>query len=149
MSFRRKKEQEDSEDKVTKKYTQFSKKVVALCIVNLFAIEVFAMYMIAKTDATDQISYLVTAIAAECLACVVWYMKNSEGEKKARIQAEIEKEKLKLNSPDNQSISTPQQNPIEDSVQEQEYDNNPLYETYVDASSETSCSSSIDDEGVG
>ena len=88
----------DKIEGISKKYTQFSKKVVLICLINLFAIELFAMVMIWRTGDTSQISFLVTAIAAECLACVVWYMKNSEGEKKARIQAEIEKMKHENNS---------------------------------------------------
>jgi hypothetical protein len=80
---------------IEKKYTQFSKKVVLMCVFNLFAIEIFSMVMMWKTQDTSQISYLITSIAVECLGCVVWYMKNSETEKKTRIQAEVEKEKLK------------------------------------------------------
>lgn len=80
--------------KKEKKYIQFSKIVVAMCLINLFVIEFFSMWMIYRFGDTSQISYLITAIAAECLACVVWYMKNSEAEKKARIQAEVDKAKL-------------------------------------------------------
>lgn len=96
----------DKIEGISKKYTQFSKKVVLICLFNLLAIELFAMVMIWRTGDTSQISFLVTAIAAECLACVVWYMKNSEGEKKARIQAEIERMKHEGNSK-NASIDTP------------------------------------------
>lgn len=93
----------DRIESISKKYTQFSKKVVAFCLINLVAIELFAMVMIARTGDTSQIGFLITSIAVECVGCVIWYMKNSEGEKKARIQAEIERAKLGNSSADNSS----------------------------------------------
>ena len=80
-------------EKVSKPYTQFSKKIVLLCVLNLIMIEMFAMWMIYKSGDTSVISYLITSIAVECIAAVVWYMKNSEAEKKARISAEVERMK--------------------------------------------------------
>lgn len=81
-------------DEVSGNYVQFSKKFVLLCILNLVMIEIFAMVMIFKTNDTSQISYLITSIAATCLSVGIFYMKNSESEKKARINAEIERMKL-------------------------------------------------------
>lgn len=80
---------------IEKKYTQFSKKVVTFCLINLIAAEVFVAVMICKSGDTSSLSYFLTSISIECLGCIIWYMKNSESEKVARINAEIEKEKLK------------------------------------------------------
>ena len=79
---------------LSKGYTQFSKRVVLLCVTNLIVIEIFSMWMIYSTLDTTQISYLITSIALECLGAIIWYMKNSEAEKKARIASEIEKMKI-------------------------------------------------------
>lgn len=88
-----------------KKHIQFSKKVVTMCVANLIAIEVFAMVMIYRTGDTSQLMYLITAIAAECLGSVIWYMKNSETEKKEKIRAEVERLRVEfqknLNNPEN------------------------------------------------
>lgn len=84
-----------------KKYVQTSKKVVAFCLLNLLVIEIYTMIMAAVNKDMSIVGYLITAVAAECLATVVWYMKNSEAEKTARIQMEIEEIKLKHNK-DNQ-----------------------------------------------
>lgn len=92
---------------VEKKYVQFSKKVVFLCLLNLIAIEVFAMVLIWQTKDTSQISYLITSIAVECLGGIIWYMKNSEAEKTARIQAEVDMARMeseKSNKPDDIEI---------------------------------------------
>lgn len=103
-------DKDSKKEKKEKKYVQFSKKVVMLCIANLFLIEFFSMWMIIKFGDTSQLSYLITAIAAECLGCVIWYMKNSETEKKARIQAEVDMKKL-----DNmQSIQLNSETPTEE-----------------------------------
>lgn len=96
-------------NRAEKKYVQFSKKVVMLCIANLFLIEFFTMWMIIKFGDTSQLSYLVTAIAAECLGCVIWYMKNSETEKKARIQAEVDMKKI-----DSETVSQSQEYCVEE-----------------------------------
>ena len=81
-------------NKTSKPYTQTSKKVVAFCLINFLIVEIFTMIMIWKTGDTEQIMYLVTSIAVTCLGTIIWYMKNSEAEKKARINMELEKLKM-------------------------------------------------------
>ena len=76
-------------DKVSKPYTQFSKKFVILCLLNLLLIEVFAMLMIYKTGDLSPLTYLISGLAVDLLAVGVFYFKNSESEKKARIHAEM------------------------------------------------------------
>lgn len=82
-------------DKTSKPYIQTSKKVVMFCLFDFLIVEIFTMVMIWRTAATDQIMYLITSIAITCLGAVIWYMKNSEAEKKARINVELERMKLK------------------------------------------------------
>lgn len=77
-----------------KPYVQFSKKIIRFCILNLMIIEAFAMYMIFVTRDTAVLPYLITSLAVQFLGCVVWYLKNSEAEKKARIDAEMERMRL-------------------------------------------------------
>lgn len=103
------KDTKSSNTEKPKKHVQFSKKVVILCISNLFLIEFFSMWMIFKFGDTSQLSYLITAIAAECLGCVIWYMKNSETEKKARIQAEVDMKKI-----DNYPVNQKEDNSFND-----------------------------------
>lgn len=78
----------------TKPYVQFSKRVIRFCILNLIAIEIFVMFMVFITKDTGVLPYLITSLAVQFLGCVVWYLKNSEAEKKVRIEAEIERMKL-------------------------------------------------------
>lgn len=103
------KDTKSSNTEKPKKHVQFSKKVVILCTSNLFLIEFFSMWMIFKFGDTSQLSYLITAIAAECLGCVIWYMKNSETEKKARIQAEVDMKKI-----DNYPVNQKEDNSFND-----------------------------------
>ena len=77
-----------------KPYIQFSKKIIRFCILNLIIIEVFVMYMIFVTKDTGVLPYLITSLAVQFLGCVVWYLKNSEAEKKSRIEAEMERMRL-------------------------------------------------------
>lgn len=88
----------DEKDKkiesVSKPYVQFSKKVIAFLLINLIVIEVFTMFICIWLRDLSPVSYLITSIAATMLSGVIWYMKNSEAEKKARINAEIEKYKV-------------------------------------------------------
>lgn len=77
-----------------KPYVQFSKRMISFLIGNLIVIELFVMFMVVKTYDMTPVPYLVTSIAATLLGGVIWYMKNSEAEKKARISAEIEKFKI-------------------------------------------------------
>lgn len=81
-------------NKTSKPYTQTSKKVVGFCLIDFLIVEIFAMIMIWRTGDTEQIMYLITSIAITCLGAVIWYMKNSEAEKKARINMELERLKM-------------------------------------------------------
>lgn len=81
-------------DKVKKPYVQFSKKIVGLLIGNLIVIELFVMYMTYITRDTSSMPYLITGIAVTMATGVIWYLKNSEAEKKARIDAEVERMKF-------------------------------------------------------
>lgn len=97
MSDKEKEQEEKKESIINKlynRYSQFSKFVVAFCTLNLVVVEAYIMILLWKTKDTSQISYLVTSIAATCLGTVIWYMKNSESEKKARIAAEVERMKV-------------------------------------------------------
>lgn len=80
--------------RVSKPYTQFSKQFVKWSLVNLIIIEIFVMVMIYRTGDTSQLAYLITGLAVEMLGVGIWYMKNSEAEKKARINAEVERMKM-------------------------------------------------------
>lgn len=81
-------------EEVTKPYVQFSKKLVSFLLVNLIVIELFTMGMCVWLRDLSPVPYLITSIAATMLSGVIWYLKNSEAEKKARINAEIEKLKI-------------------------------------------------------
>lgn len=81
-------------EEVKKPYVQFSKKMIAFLIINLLVIEAFVMYMIFITKDTSTMPYLITGIAATIVTSFVWYFKNSEAEKRARIDAEVERMKL-------------------------------------------------------
>ena len=81
-------------DEVKKPYVQFSKKMIAFLIINLLVIEAFVMYMIFITRDTSTMPYLITGIAATIVTSFVWYFKNSEAEKRARIDAEVERMKM-------------------------------------------------------
>ena len=52
------------------------------------------MFMIFTTKDTSVLPYLITSLAVQFLGCVIWYLKNSEAEKKVRIEAEMERMKL-------------------------------------------------------
>lgn len=81
-------------DEVKKPYVQFSKKMIVFCIVNLLAVELFVMIMVVLTKDTSVLPYFITSLAVQFLGCCVWYFKNSEAEKRARIDAEVERMKL-------------------------------------------------------
>lgn len=81
-------------DKVKKPYVQFSKKMMTFFLGNMLFIELFVMYMIFTTKDTSTMPYLITGIAAAAMGVGVWYLKNSEAEKKARINAEVERMKF-------------------------------------------------------
>lgn len=85
---------QETYQKVSKPYVQFSKKIIGMLICNLFFIEVFAAVMAWRCADTTLTGILVTSVAVECLGGVIWYMKNSEAEKKARVEASIERMKL-------------------------------------------------------
>lgn len=85
---------QETYQKVSKPYVQFSKKIIGMLICNLFFIEVFAAVMAWRCADTTLTGILVTSVAVECLGGVIWYMKNSEAEKKARVGASIERMKL-------------------------------------------------------
>jgi len=80
--------------RVKKPYVQFSKKIIFILILNLAIIEAFFMYMVYTTGDTSILPYLITGIAATIVTGVIWYLKNSEAEKKYRIDAEVERMKL-------------------------------------------------------
>ena len=69
------------------KKKQFSKKITAFCITNLIIIEIFTMILIWITKDMETLGLLITSVAAQCLGCVIWYMKNSATEKKSLIEA--------------------------------------------------------------
>lgn len=81
-------------EEVKKPYVQFSKKMVGFLLGNMLVIELFVMFMIYTTKDTSSMPYLITGIAATALGGGIWYMKNSEAEKKARISAEVERMKF-------------------------------------------------------
>lgn len=81
-------------NKTSKPYTQTSKKIVGFCLLNFLIVELFAMVMVWKTSEMEVISILITSIAVTCLGAIIWYMKNSEAEKKARINMELERMKI-------------------------------------------------------
>lgn len=81
-------------ENVKKPYVQFSKKIIFVLLSNLIIIEAFFMYMVYKTEDTSILPYLITGIAATIITGVIWYLKNSEAEKKCRIDAEIERMKF-------------------------------------------------------
>lgn len=86
--------EEKNIEEVTKPYVQFSKKLISFLLVNLIVIELFTMGMCIWLKDLSPVPYLITSIAATMLSGVIWYLKNSEAEKKARINAEIEKLKI-------------------------------------------------------
>lgn len=92
-----KKDEKEKVESVSKPYVQFSKKIIAFLLINLIIIEVFTMFICIWLRDLSPVSYLITSIAATMLSGVIWYMKNSEAEKKARINAEIEKYKVDKN----------------------------------------------------
>ena len=81
-------------EEVKKPYTQFSKRIIAFCFVNLLAVEIFVMVMVVLTRDTSVLPYFITSIVVQMLGAIIWYLKNSEAEKKARISAEVERMKL-------------------------------------------------------
>lgn len=81
-------------DEVKKPYMQFSKKMIVFCIINLLIIELFVMVMVVLTKDTSVLPYFITSLAVQFLGVGVWYLKNSEAEKRARIDAEVERMKL-------------------------------------------------------
>lgn len=93
--FKNKDTEETKIDNISKPYTQFSKKIIAFLLGNLIVIEVFVMSMCIWLRDMSPVPYLITSIAATILSGIVWYLKNSEAEKKARIQAEVDKMKIR------------------------------------------------------
>lgn len=81
-------------EEVKKPYMQFSKKMITFCIVNLLIVEAFVMVMVTISKDTSVLPYFITSLAVQFLGCCVWYFKNSEAEKRARIDAEVERMKL-------------------------------------------------------
>lgn len=79
---------------VEKPYVQFSKKMIVFCIVNLLIIEIFVMVMVVITNDTSVLPYFITSLCVQFLGVGVWYLKNSEAEKRARIDAEVERMKM-------------------------------------------------------
>lgn len=80
--------------KSTKRYVQFSKKMMTFFIILLLAIVIFAMVMSVVLLSEGIVNSLITCIAVTVLGAAIWYFKNSEAEKKSRITAEVERMKL-------------------------------------------------------
>jgi hypothetical protein len=85
---------DDRLEEVKKPYTQFSKKIITFCFVNLIIVEAFVMVMVVISSDTSVLPYFITSLMVTLLGAIVWYLKNSEAEKKARIDAEVERMKL-------------------------------------------------------
>lgn len=83
-----------NKSKKPKRYIQKSQIFIFILLILLLSIVIYAMIMGVVLRSTNIVIYLVTSIAATALGATIWYMKNSESEKKARFQYMIERDKL-------------------------------------------------------